>query len=223
MAGIDTPTPPPADPSAEAAADRAGLRGTWTAGEDTIDRAVLEPVTAILGRAIAGLHMADPADTRAVISAALSGLRLAASVGRLLADTGPLDYQFRYRNAATGFVAAEIALGAAAGPGADVPAGILAVDLSPRQRLSGGDVLALHGGVLAAGSACNIVGAAAQRHAVDGTDLQACKVITAVGYETWMSYDGDYPELWGGSREQHAIAGFHPHTMAYLDAVPYAD
>ncbi|MDI6105930.1 hypothetical protein QLQ12_45910 [Actinoplanes sp. NEAU-A12] len=89
--------------------------------------------------------------------------------------------------------------------------------------LGNSDVLALHCGVLAIGSACNIVGAAAGRHSADEATRQACTVITAVGYETWMSYDGDYPDLWGGAADQHTLGWLHPNTIAYLNAVPFAD
>lgn len=203
----------------DASARSEPVLGAVTTDDDEIDPEQLRPVTTLLAEAAARLQVADPRDTAAVLAAAWTALGLAASVGRLLAETGTLDHGTAHRNAAPAIGAAEVQLTMAPSLPTDTAPATLAVVAPPYRRLPAEEARALHAGVLAIGSACNIVGAAARPHATDRLDHAACDLITAAGYEVWMSYDGEYPELWGAPPGQYRLGiGMHPATVAYLDA-----
>lgn len=195
------------------------ILGAVTTDGGEVDPEQLRPVTTLLAEAAARLQVADPRDTPAVLAAAWTALGLAASVGRFLAETGTLDHGTARRNAAPAIGAAEIQLRMAPSLPTDMAPATLAVVASPSGRLPAEEALALHAGVLGIGSACNIVGAAARSYAADRLDHAACDLVTAAGYEVWMSYDGDHPELWGAPPGQYGLGiGMHPATVAYLDA-----
>src|SRR6266536_305178 len=107
---------------------------------------------------------------------------LAASVGRLLAETGTLEHGAAYRNAAKAIGLVEIQLRLAPSPPTDLTPATLSVAAPPAGRLTAEQIRALHAGILAIGSACNVVGAAARSHATDQLDHAACDVVTAAGY-----------------------------------------